>query len=60
MQCFDYQPNMENYKESLIEMVRARPLLWDPRVPDYKNKDQKAQVWVELNELLTSPDGKLN
>ncbi|GFR88675.1 hypothetical protein ElyMa_006105500 [Elysia marginata] len=48
---------MDDYMENLIEMVRARPLLWDPRVPDYKNKDQRTQVWDELKDLLTSPKG---
>ena len=48
---------MDNYKEQLIELVRARPILWDPRVPDYKDKDQKLQVWDEIKKLLTAPEG---
>ncbi|GFR89765.1 transcription factor Adf-1 [Elysia marginata] len=48
---------MDDYKENLIEMVRVRPLLWDPRVPDYKNKDQRTRVWDELKDLLTAPKG---
>ena len=48
---------MDNYREQLIELVRERPLLWDLRVADYKDKDQKAQVWENLNELLNSPTG---
>ncbi|GFS18908.1 transcription factor Adf-1 [Elysia marginata] len=38
-------------------MVRARPLLWHPRVPDYKSKDQRTQVWDDLKDLLTAPKG---
>ena len=26
-------------------------------MPDYKNKDQKAQVWEELQGLVTAPKG---
>ncbi|GFR90518.1 transcription factor adf-1 [Elysia marginata] len=40
-------------------MVRERPLLWDPRVPDYKNRDQRTQVWDELKDLLTAPKGRM-
>ena len=49
---------MDDYREQLIELVSARPLLWDPRVADYKDKDQKAQVWENLNGRLNSPTGK--
>ncbi|KAL8564388.1 hypothetical protein ACOMHN_057410 [Nucella lapillus] len=48
---------MDDYREQLIELVRARPLLWDPHVADYKDKDQKAQVWENLNGRLNSPTG---
>ncbi|KAL8573918.1 hypothetical protein ACOMHN_029365 [Nucella lapillus] len=46
---------MDDYREQLMELVRARPLLWDPHVADYKDKDQKAQVWENLNGRLNSP-----
>ncbi|KAK7497540.1 hypothetical protein BaRGS_00011180, partial [Batillaria attramentaria] len=36
---------MADYRENLIELVRARPLLWNPCVPDYKDKPQKTHVW---------------
>ncbi|XP_041366857.1 uncharacterized protein LOC121381588 [Gigantopelta aegis] len=31
--------------------------IWNPRVPDYKNKDQRAQVWEDLEKILTAPKG---
>ena len=51
---------MDSYRERLIEFVRARPLLWDHRLPDYKDKDQKAQVWEYLDGCLNPPTGRPN
>ncbi|XP_041372754.1 uncharacterized protein LOC121386024 [Gigantopelta aegis] len=28
--------------------------IWNSRVPDYKNKDQRAQVWEDLEKILTA------
>ena len=30
-------------------MVQERPLLWDPTHRDYKNKDQRVQIWTEID-----------
>ena len=49
---------MDDYKEGLIELVRTRPLLWNPRIGDYKDKDQKTQVWEDLVKILKEPQGK--
>ena len=40
---------MEDYKESLCARVQSATLLWDPTHQDYKNKDQRQQVWDEID-----------
>ncbi|XP_064620757.1 uncharacterized protein LOC135483692 [Lineus longissimus] len=42
----------DEYKYSLCELVHQKPLLWDPQNTDYKNKDQRAQVWKEIDKML--------
>lgn len=54
---FSSQTRMDDYKENLIGLVRARPLLWNPCVPDYKDKDKRTQVWEELAKILKEPKG---
>ena len=51
---------MDDYKETLIELVRMRPLLWNPRVPDYKDKDFffKHKFGEDLAKILKEPKGK--
>ena len=39
---------MEDLKETLIDEIRKYPLLWDPRHDDYKDADQKTQVWDKM------------
>ncbi|GFO46870.1 transcription factor adf-1 [Plakobranchus ocellatus] len=40
---------MDDYKKEIIELVRDRPLLWDPKNPEYHNKDQRKQVWEYID-----------
>ena len=40
---------MDDYKKEIIELVRDRPLLWDPQNPEYHNKDQRKQVWEYID-----------
>ncbi|XP_064609587.1 uncharacterized protein LOC135473652 [Liolophura sinensis] len=47
---------MNDYKHNLISLVQKTPLLWDPRHRDYKNKDQRKQVWEKIEEMLQPPE----
>ena len=44
--------NEDEYKYSVCEMVHQNPLLWDPHNRDYKNLDQKSQVWEAIDKKL--------
>ena len=50
---------MEDYRKIVIEMVRRRPLLWDPNHENYKNKDLKAIAWGDIESKIQFPPGKL-
>ena len=46
---------MNDYKHNLICLVQKTPLLWDPRNKDYKNQDQRRQVWEKIDEKVQPP-----
>ncbi|GFO05480.1 hypothetical protein PoB_003198500 [Plakobranchus ocellatus] len=51
---------MNDYKKEIIELMRDRPLLWDPKNPEYHNSDQRKQVWEYIDskcfQLILVPD----
>ena len=49
---------MEDLKDTLITAVQAFPILWDPRDPDYKDNDQRNQVWEKIAKDYNFPKGK--
>ena len=51
---------MDDYKRKVIDFVRDRPFLWDLTHKDYKNKDQRNQVWEFIDQRVTPPTGWLN
>ena len=48
------KPNesMDNHKRKVIHLVKANPVIWDPKNPDYKNRDMRKQVWAEIDDQL--------
>lgn len=49
---------MDDYRKTIINFVRENPLLWDPRNKDYKNRDQRKQVWEAIDKDFPPPAGK--
>ena len=49
---------IEDMKETLINKIRKYPLIWDPRHDDYKDADQKTQVWDKIRTDIRFPKGK--
>ncbi|XP_048004295.1 uncharacterized protein LOC125240444 [Leguminivora glycinivorella] len=45
--------------EKLIELVRERSLLYDLSDVDYKNRDKKAEAWLQIATALGFGDSKL-
>lgn len=43
---------------NLINAVRDRPILWDPRFDDYKLAEKKPQEWMSIAEILNSDVSK--
>lgn len=44
--------------EKLIELVRERRLLYDLSDNDYKNRDKKAEAWLQIAREMGTEDGK--
>lgn len=44
--------------EKLIELVRERRLLYDLSSNDYKNREKKAEAWLEIAREMETEDGK--
>ena len=49
---------MEDLKEALINEVQKYPALWDTREKDYKDADQKKQIWRKIQKDLDVQSGK--
>lgn len=47
------------FNEALITEVEKRPLLWNTRLEDYRNRDRRLQLWEEVADVLRAlmPDG---
>ena len=43
----------------LIQAVRIRPLLWDVREQEYRNKNRKNVVWQQIGDELQLTAGKI-
>ena len=50
--------NMDEIKIAIINEVQKYPCLWDPREKDYRDVDQKSQVWEKITKDLNIPSGK--
>ena len=50
--------NMDEIKITIINAVQKYPCLWDPREKDYRDVDQKSQVWDKITKDLNIPSGK--
>ena len=48
---------MDDYKKDVIEMARDHILLWNPVHRDYKNKEQRKQVWEHIVTKIRPPTG---
>ncbi|XP_005094912.1 uncharacterized protein LOC101858478 [Aplysia californica] len=48
---------MDDYRKLVIELVQAEPIIWDPTHRDYKNRDQRKQVWDSIDAQLKQPSG---
>lgn len=46
--------------EKLIELVRERSLLYDLSNIDYKNRDKKAEAWLEIATEMGFGESKYN
>ena len=44
--------NMDEIKIAIINEVQKYPCLWDPREKDYRDVDQKSQVWEKITKDL--------
>ncbi|GFO29540.1 transcription factor adf-1 [Plakobranchus ocellatus] len=51
---------MDDYKKEVIELVTDRPLLWDPKNPEYHNKDQRKPVWEYIDSKCLPAGTKTN
>ena len=49
---------MEDLKEALINEVQKYPALWDTGEKDYKDADQKNQIWRKIQKDLDVQSGK--
>ncbi|XP_005094822.1 uncharacterized protein LOC101859160 [Aplysia californica] len=48
---------MDEYKKSIIEFVRGHPIIWDSTNKDYKNRDQRKQLWEDIDSQVKPPAG---
>ncbi|XP_059053978.1 uncharacterized protein LOC131848209 [Achroia grisella] len=48
-----------NKQEKLIELVKQRPMLYDLRDANNKNRSRKAKAWLEIAKEMGSNDGSL-
>ena len=46
------RPNVVQQKLGLIELMRENALMVDKSDPKYKNRDKKAEKWVEIAAIL--------
>lgn len=38
--------------EQLIREVERRPILWDVKIPEYMDREKRAQCWKEITEVF--------
>ena len=43
---------MDSWIERLICLVEERPVLWDKRLNEYSDRDEKAKAWVDINRNI--------
>ena len=43
---------MDSWIERLICLVEERSVLWDKRLNEYSDRDEKAKAWVDINRNI--------
>ena len=59
MNHFSLRKTTTEFDLKVIELVKARPMLWDTRHVDYKCSERKPLEWQQIAEELGSDAGEL-